>query len=278
MTNACGGPDGIQSGSGVTVANNTFTAATTSSPTSDQHPDTIQNQGDYLKVYGNDFVNVGDSNIDFDVFADATPHDVWIYNNLFHIVTAIDPYPDFFRFYRSSGATTTSVTNFKLWNNVFADDTNGGGIPPVNFCYYSCTSPSGSGNEIKNNVFVNAGTGAASSSGATLYIGAAGFTRSSFAIANNVFANTSGTNVVCLVGTCSIGNSAITAGVDANASFAIPAFVRYAQGSATNDFHLLAGDTVARGTGVSLASFFTTDKDGVARPQGGAWDRGPYER
>src|SRR5207249_6670472 len=52
MTNACGGPDGIQSGSGVTVANNTFTEAATSSATSGQHPDTIQNQGDFLKVYG----------------------------------------------------------------------------------------------------------------------------------------------------------------------------------------------------------------------------------
>jgi hypothetical protein len=120
--------------------------------------------------------------------------------------------------------------------------------------------------------------GSASSSGASLYVGTAGFTRSSFAIANNVFARGSGTNVVCLVGSCSVGNSAISSGVDANASFAVPAFTRYAQGAATNDFHLLAGDTVARNTGVALASFFTTDKDGVARPQGGAWDRGPYER
>ena len=102
--------------------------------------------------------------------------------------------------------------------------------------------------------------------------------RSSFAVANNVFARTSGTNVVCLVGSCSVGNSAIAAGVDANAAFGMPAFVRYAQESAANDFHLLAGDTVARDTGVALTSFFATDKDGVARPQGGGWDRGPYER
>ena len=278
VTNACAGPDGIQSGSGVTVANNTFTQATTSNATSDQHPDTIQNQGDYLKVYGNDFVNVGDSNIDFDAFADSTPHDVWVYDNLFHITTQIDPYPDFFRFYRSGGVSTASVTNFKIWNNLFADATNGGGIPPVNVCYYSCSGASGSGNEIKNNVFVNVGTGEASQYGASIYIGTAGFTRSSFAIASNVFARTSGTNVVCLVGSCSIGNGAIASGVDASAAFALPAFVRYAAGSTANDFHLAAGDTVARDTGVSLASFFTTDRDGVARPQGGAWDRGPFER
>jgi hypothetical protein len=277
VTNACAGPDGIQSGSGVTVANNTFTQATTSSQTSDQHPDTIQNQGDYLKVYGNDFVNIGDSNIDFDAFADSTPHDVWVYDNLFRVVKTIDPYPDFFRFYRSGGVSTTSVTNFKMWNNVFADATNGGGIPPVNFCYYSCSSASGSGNEIKNNVFLNVGTGEASQYGAALWVGP-GIPRSSFAIANNVFARTSGTNVACLGGSCSIGNSAITSAVDANAAFAMPSFVRYAQASATNDFHLLPGDTVAQDTGVALTSFFATDKDGVARPQGGAWDRGAYER
>jgi chitodextrinase len=271
--NVCGGPDGVQSGSGVTVANNTFTEATTSSPTSDQHPDMIQNQGDYLKAYGNDFVNVGDSNIDFDAFADATPHDVWVYNNLFRITTQIDPYPDFFRFYRSSGVTTTSVTNFKLWNNVFADDANGGGIPPVNVCYYSCTSPGGSGNEIKNNIFLNAGTGEASQYGAVLWVNVGGFT-----VSNNVFARSSGTNVVCVLGKCSIGNSAIAAGVDANAAFGVPAFVQYTPGSAANDFHLTAGDTVARDTGVSLSSYFAVDKDGVARPQGGGWDRGPYER
>jgi hypothetical protein len=127
-------------------------------------------------------------------------------------------------------------------------------------------------------VFVNTGTGEASQYGASLYVGSAGFTKSSFAVANNVFARTSGTNVVCFVGSCSIGNSAITASVDASAAFAVPAFVRYAQGSAANDFHLVAGDTVARDTGAALTSFFATDKDGVTRPQGGAWDRGPYER
>ena len=125
-------------------------------------------------------------------------------------------------------------------------------MPPVNICYYSCSSPTGSGNEIKNNLFVNTGTGDASQYGASLYIGTAGFTRSSFAVGNNVFARATGTNVVCLVGSCSVGNGAIAAGVDANAAFAMPAFVRYAR-SAAHDFHLVSGDIVARDTGVALS-------------------------
>lgn len=45
----------------------------------------------------------------------------------------------------------------------------------------------------------------------------------------------------------------------------------------STDFHLQAGDTVAQDNGTSLSAFFTTDKDGVSRPQGSAWDIGAYE-
>jgi hypothetical protein len=85
------GPDGIQNGSGVTIANNRFRQVVLDITTSGQHPDSIQNQGDNTKVYGNTFTNVGDSNFDFDTFADRAPHDIRIYNNVFRIVKTIDP-------------------------------------------------------------------------------------------------------------------------------------------------------------------------------------------
>ena len=50
--------------------------------------------------------------------------------------------------------------------------------------------------------------------------------------------------------------------------------------SGTGDFHLSGSDTVAQGNGVDLTStysYLTTDKDGVARPNGSAWDVGAYE-
>jgi len=42
------------------------------------------------------------------------------------------------------------------------------------------------------------------------------------------------------------------------------------------DFHLKA-NSPAINTGVNLSNYFTTDKDGISRPQGSAWDIGAYE-
>ena len=42
------------------------------------------------------------------------------------------------------------------------------------------------------------------------------------------------------------------------------------------DFHLKAGSP-AIDRGINLSSYFTTDKDGISRPQGAGWDIGAYE-
>ncbi len=44
----------------------------------------------------------------------------------------------------------------------------------------------------------------------------------------------------------------------------------------TSDYHLNSASP-AINAGLSMASFFTTDKDGISRPQAGAWDIGAYE-
>ena len=54
-------------------------------------------------------------------------------------------------------------------------------------------------------------------------------------------------------------------------------FVNYTPLSATNDYHLVTTDRRFKDHGLSMAPYFTTDKDGRARPQGPAWDIGPYE-
>jgi hypothetical protein len=47
---------------------------------------------------------------------------------------------------------------------------------------------------------------------------------------------------------------------------------------ANNDFHLKSTDTVLKDQGVNtVSSYFSTDKDGVSRPQGSVWDIGAYE-
>lgn len=53
----------------------------------------------------------------------------------------------------------------------------------------------------------------------------------------------------------------------------IPSFVS----TATSDFHLNVG-SLGVNTGATLSTYFTTDTAGTPRPQGSAWDIGPYER
>jgi hypothetical protein len=274
-----GGPDGVQNGSGVTIKNNTFKEIVMNFTTSDQHPDMIQNQGDYTKVYGNDFQNVGDSNFDFDAFADSTPHDIWIYNNQFRIITQIDSFPDFIRVY-SSGAALTNITNFKIMNNVFADNNVGSNIPPIGICQPQANgggstpcnaAGGGTGSQITNNIFVNNGGGG--SSGPMLWLSASG--GSNWAVGNNVYYRPSNGFVTWKGTSYSAAN--FVANVDTAGKTSLPTFTSYSANAAGNDFHLSTSDSVAKDTGISLSSLFTVDKNGTARPQGSAWDMGPYE-
>ena len=268
------GPDGVQTGSGVSVHNNAFKEIVLNETTSDQHPDMIQNQGNYTKVYDNDFENVGDSNFDYDGFAaGGSVHDIWIYNNVFHIVTPIDPYPDFIRLY-SSGAKITSITNFKIMNNLLADSRAGGGVPPVNICYYGGCSANttGTGSQVSNNIFVNDGNG--TSAGAMLDVAPTG--GSEWGANNNVYYRPTN-SYIAWKGTRYTAANFVT-NIDRAGKTALPAFNSYSPSSAHNDFHLATRDTVATNAGANLRTYFTTDKDGRARPRTGPWTIGPYQR
>ena len=61
-----GGPDGIQTSSGMSIYNNTFKFTKTTVYTSTQHPDVLQLQGNFIKIYNNEFLNIADSGIDYD--------------------------------------------------------------------------------------------------------------------------------------------------------------------------------------------------------------------
>jgi hypothetical protein len=269
QNSCCGGPDGIQVSSGVSMYNNTFKEIVTSVITSTQHPDMVQATGNYLKFYNNEVINIGDSAFDFDCYANSNPHDVWIYNNVFHIIDVIDPYPEYFRLY-TSGAGIQSINNFKILNNVFVDAP---GASVVRFNGFN-GNPTGSGNEIRNNIWYNDGNGVWEQ---YFYIDdSSGFTANSFTFSNNVYYTSTGTAHVFFRGT-DYTVADWVAGHEPSGSTAEPTFVSYVANGANNDFHLKASDTVARDTGIDLSSFFNIDKDGVTRPQGSAWDRGPYE-
>lgn len=269
--NAYVGPDGIQCGSGMTIQGNKFKVMATSVYTSDQHTDTIQATGNYLKVYGNEFVNVGDSVFDFDCYANANPHDVWIYNNLFRITDNVDTYPEYFRFYASFNSCA-SIVNFKILNNTFVD--NNFQYRVVRFDMFNA-NPTASGNEIKNNIFYNCGGGNASAP--VIYVqNSTGFGADSFAIDGNVYYQAGATPYVSYLGTSYTAANWVSTH-EPNGKAAAPRFVSYTAFANANDFHLQSTDTVAKDAGLTLASYFSTDRDGVIRPQGTAWDIGAYE-
>jgi len=273
-----GGPDGIQCYGGMSAYRNIFKVSNTSVYTSSQHPDMFQLQGNYLKIYSNEFINVGDSHIDYDCYNNSTPHDVWIYNNLFRIVQVIDPYPEYFRLYNSSSNALTSITNFKILNNNFVDNIGmDNGIPTgfvtVRFNGFN-SNPTGSGNEIKNNIFYNCGNG---SQYQNIYIAASsGFTDASFSFDANVYYNSTKAPYIYYNGTSYPAASWIAA-KEPHGKTSAPTFVSYSPKNIDNNLHLASTDNVAKDAGVSLGGYFTTDKDGITRPQGSAWNIGVYE-
>ena len=260
------GPDGVQCDSGVSIFRNVFVEKITSVYTSDQHPDMIQTTGNYLKIYGNEFINIGDSAIDYDCGSNPNPHDVWIYNNLFRIIEPIDLYPEYFRLYCSFNSLS-SINNFKILNNTFVDNPD---WPAVRIYGYRA-SPVAGGNEIKNNLFYNCGNAAVE----VIYIeDNCGFTQDSFAFDGNIYS--SPLYPTLIYNGAFYSAAAWVSRFEPHGRTNAPAFVAYIPFDPSDDFHLETNDLAAVKAGVNLSAYFATDKDGVARGQSSAWDIGAY--
>jgi hypothetical protein len=253
------GPDGFWAGNGVSIWANTMRVDWTSNGTSTEHPDDVQVNGDYIKIYRNDFINVGDSIVDVGGYSGRTG--VHVYNNVFRITIDIDPYPEYFRFYNG---TPAYVNDIKIVNNTFIDQNTPSGEFTVGFRHYN-GNPTATGIEIKNNVFVNCAS--------LLVESSTNFTSSSFAFDGNIYESTFG---ISIFGT-SYTPSGWIAASEPHGKVGRPTFVSYTAKAENNDLHLAAADTVARNTGVNMSSLFTTDKDGNPRPATGSWDAGAYQ-
>jgi len=273
--NAYAGPDGVQPNSGTSIFNNIFKVSPTNVITSSQHPDMIQfGNSSYLKIYNNSFTNVGDSDIDIGAWSfDGTPiniSNIWIYNNTFRIVTALDPYPEFIRLYANPGVIN-SINNLKIFNNTFVDNQNW--LPILIRSYNG--NPTASGNEIKNNIFYNLGKGDQYFP-AIIVENSTNFDSNSFSFDGNIYYNQVTTPHISFRGTDYTAPNWINGNEPKGKNIA-PNFVSYTTSNNNNDLHLSSSDTVARDAGLSLINYFTTDKDGISRPQGSSWDIGAYE-
>ena len=271
-TEAYVGPDGIETGAGVSIFNNVFKAVAGSVYTSYEHTDFVQAYGNYIKIYDNEFINIGDSAIDIGrVAVNSDVSHIWIYNNLFHIEQTIDSGPEFIRIYTglTSNNTITNLADIKILNNNFIDNNR---YVPIRINQFHA-NPTASAVLIANNIFYSAGS---SSNPVLLIDHSSNFDSNSFTFAANIYYNSISAPGVSFNGTNFTAANWI-ARFDPRGKTAAPAFAAYTAFAAGNDFHLKASDTAAKDAGLDLSSYFASDRESIPRPQGPAWDIGAYE-
>jgi hypothetical protein len=258
------GADGVKCAEGISLYNNTFSTSLATT-TCTQHPDFIEtNGGRYVKIYNNTFKNIGDSAIDM---ADFTYAGTWghvqIYNNLFYN-DSDHPYGPGYHYesFRMYNFSVTALSDVHIVNNTFVDilDGNAVAIP------FFTGNPGASNFNIKNNIFYNCGW---SGGDAPIYIASSsGWVPSDFSIDyNSIYAGAHGSTGISVDGS-SVSQAHGQTGKDL--------FVSYVERSKSNDYRLSDNDTVAKNTGITLSSIFTSDKNGLIRPNTG-WSLGAYQ-
>ncbi|MBW1929138.1 MAG: hypothetical protein JRH08_04535 [Deltaproteobacteria bacterium] len=257
------GPDGIQATGSVEFYNNQVIGMDGGMDTGvvvgGQHPDFIQAQNGYWKIYNNDFIDIGDAAIDFDAFLTHYIKHVHIYNNVFAVQAHTSTYPQGIRFYDSSSQDITEMVDVLIANNTFVDlfdhyplRLGGGSTPRTMVDVY-----------IQNNLFYNCGISYAIDSPNS------GADQSDWHFDYNlVNAGNSGSDRIQLDG---------VPYTQAHGVAGAPSFVYYSEKSASNDYHFRDNTSPGVDAGIDLSPYFNTDKDGVPRPQSSAWDIGAYE-
>jgi hypothetical protein len=247
------GPDGIQTGTGYDIYNNTFQAVNDNSYSGGQHQDLIQAYGDnYLRVYNNTFIDSGDSQFDFSASAGTRSH-LYFYNNV--LVRTISGMGTVGLRIYSTPTTLRTLSDIHIFNNTFADCSRTTSAYGAAIRVQDTSSASYSDVQMKNNIFFNCGKGWP----AVLIEGRP----SGWDGSNN------------LVNAGSGGNTNISGMPNANGQSGTPQFVSYSAYSLGNDYMLGSSDAAARDRATNLSTYFTTDKAGATR--GSAWDIGAYE-
>ena len=257
------GPDGIQCGDGISIWANTFYITKSESKiTSPEHPDTIQCIGERVKIYGNEFIMVGDAVVDRGGYDGVDG--LWVYNNVFRIIEEIDTFPEYIRVYNGN---PPALKDIKILNNTFVDN------PWIPIWFSNLGGPTGEGIEVKNNIFNNCGRDQFRP--VILIDDSCGYTADSFGFDGNIYFCPSNQAYVSFGADYPV--STWVSRFEPHGKTNAPVFVEYSPFGAGNNLHLSGSDTAAVNAGVQLSSYFGTDKDGILRPQGPGWDIGAYQ-
>lgn len=232
------GDDGIQWGNSCDIYSNYFIGVGLGY-TGSQHQDGIQTDGRYTRIYANTFQDLGNSCFYPDCQGNA--QDIYAFNNVFIRQDAALNGSQRGIDDGSDGVNGITLTSHRFWNNTFYGFT---GIYAIGMYNHGLTV-----------TWVNCDAG------------------------NNVFVNCSDSlhhvpSVLTYYNKWGQGASNGTNNSGGSDSGVTVTFVN----TNTLDFHLATNDVGAFEQGTNFISgVFSTDKDGISRPQFTNWDAGAYE-
>ncbi len=243
QANSANGADAFQiSGSGWSLYNNTIQGYNMSwSGGVIQHQDGIQTLvGSYIKIYGNVFADLANTSVFMDGYYGAFNH-IYIYNNVCQQTSSADSNGPGGIEVGADGAPAVapSFNDVIIANNDMIDQNPYNGTC---IAFGNCSSCNG---------------GQTTPYTACYMI-------------NNIAINS---------GTMTTYSSPISTAdnVTLTTALGLVYFVSYVPLSANNNYHLTAVATALIGKGANESTYFTTDKDGNARPATGNWDVGAYQ-
>ena len=212
-----------------------------------------------VSIYNNTIIsvyNVGYTGTQHGDGIQAGQNDVWLYNNYFENFIS---YPVYCEMYGN-------VSGWRIFNNVIYANESG-----VDWSAYQCMAIGFSSTGTVSDYIVanNTCIGGSNRRGIHFNTGVPGTVGSGCYIVNNLVYNSDTTILYN-------GNPSVSNNIGGSSGIAFENNTTYPNGS----FRLTASATAAIDRGINpsyLISVYSTDRDGVTRPQGSAWDIGAYE-